>query len=182
MEAFLYTMLNSGEGQVVLYVCKEKCMILPYKFLTSTVVPHGTTRAPLQLDQGLLQMSFEEDRNDGEASVTDKFRESVSKFTFSTPCQPQLNPVVATVHSSELPTLRRSSRVAAVVTPSRNLEIKCDFDNLSSTSPGKGKRKARNTSLSKNAAKKLKRGYAPPEAYAHLSPLTDYLAYGLNGV
>lgn len=126
-------------------------------------------------------MSFEEDRNDGEASVTDKFRESVSKFTFSTPCQPQLVPAVAEVHSSELPILRRSSRVSAVVT-SRKREIKCDVDTLSPTPPGKHKRKAPNASLSKNAAKKLKRGYAPPEAYAHLSPLTDCLAYGLDGV
>lgn len=126
-------------------------------------------------------MSYEEDRNDGEASVTDKFRESVSKFTFSTACQPQLGPAVATVHSSELPTLRHSSRVTAVAT-SRKLEIKCDVDTLSSRSPGKGKRKAPNASLSKNAAKKLKRGYAPPEAYAHLSPLTDYLVYGLDVV
>ncbi|KAG1840815.1 uracil-DNA glycosylase-like protein [Suillus subalutaceus] len=126
-------------------------------------------------------MSFEEDRNDGEASVTENFRESVTKFTFSTPCQPQLGPAVATVHSSELPTLRRSSRVAAVAT-SRKPGIKCEVDALISTSPGKGKRKAPNASLSKNAVKKLKRGYAPPEAYAHLSPLTDYLAYGLDVV
>lgn len=128
-------------------------------------------------------MSFEEDHNDGEASVTDKFRESVSKFTFSAPCQPQLDPAVAAVHSSdsELPTLRRSSRVSAVVT-SRKREIKCDVDTLSSTPPGKRKRKAPNASLSKNAAKKLKRGYAPPEAYAHLPPLTDCLAYGLDVV
>lgn len=126
-------------------------------------------------------MSFEEDCNDGEASATKKFRESVTKFTFSTPCQPQLDPAVVTAHSSELPTLRRSSRVAAVVT-SRKPEIKYDADALSSTSPGKGKRKAPNASLSKNTAKKLKRGYAPPEAYAHLSPLTDCLAYGLDVV
>jgi hypothetical protein len=126
-------------------------------------------------------MSFEEDRNDGEASVTDKFRESFSKFTLSTPCQLQLEPAVAEVHSSELPILRRSSRVSAVVA-SRKREIKCDIDTLSSTPPGKHKRKAPNASLSKNAAKKLKRGYAPPEAYAHLSPLTDCLAYGLDGV
>lgn len=124
-------------------------------------------------------MSFEEDRNDGDASVTEKFRESISKFTLiSTPCQPQLDSAVATVHSSEL---RRSFRVAAAV-KSRKPEVKCHVDALSSTSPGKGKRKAPNASLSKNAAKKLKRGYAPPEAYAHLSPLTDYLAYGLDGV
>lgn len=120
-------------------------------------------------------MSFEEDCNDGEASVTEKFRDSVAKFKFSTPYQPQLDPAVATAHSSELPTLRRSSRAAAV-------EIKCDVDTLSSTSPGKIKRKAPNASASKNAAKKLKRGYAPPEVYAHLSPLTDYLAYGLDVV
>ncbi|KAG2340241.1 DNA glycosylase [Suillus weaverae] len=126
-------------------------------------------------------MSFEEDRNDGQPSVTEKFRESVTKFTFSTPCQPQLDPAVATVHSSELPTLRRSSRVAAVVT-SRKLEIDCNVHPSSLTSPGKGKRKAPDTKLSKSAAKKLKRGYAPPEAYAHLSPLTDYLAYGLDVV
>ncbi|KAG2140858.1 uracil-DNA glycosylase-like protein [Suillus cothurnatus] len=114
-------------------------------------------------------MSLEEDRNNGDASVTDKFRESITKFTFSTPCQPQLDSAVA---SSELPTSRCSSRVAAV----RKLEIKCDVDALSSNSPGKRKRKAPNASPSK----KLKRGYAPPEAYAHLSPLTDYLAYGLD--
>lgn len=125
-------------------------------------------------------MSFEEDPNDGDASVTEKFRESISKFTLiSTPCQPQLNSAVATVHSSEL---RRSFRVAAAV-KSRKPEVKCHVDALNNpTSPGKGKRKASNASLSKNAAKKLKRGYAPPEAYAHLSPLTDYLAYGLDVV
>ncbi|KAG2058274.1 DNA glycosylase [Suillus hirtellus] len=124
-------------------------------------------------------MSFEEDCNDGDVSVTKKFRESISKFTsISTPCQPQLDSAVATVHSSEL---RRSFRVATAV-KSRKPEVKCHVDALSSTSPGKGKRKAPNASLSKNTAKKLKRGYAPPEAYAHLSPLTDYLAYGLDVV
>ncbi|KAG1730319.1 uracil-DNA glycosylase-like protein [Suillus lakei] len=132
-------------------------------------------------------MSFEKDRNDAEASVTEKFRASVTKFTFSTPspvstpCRPLVDPSVTTVHSSELPTLRRSSRVAAAVTP-RKLEIKCDVDVLSSTLLRKGKRKAPGAGLSKNAAKKFKRGYAPPEAYAHLSPLTDYLAYGLDVV
>ncbi|KAG2152632.1 DNA glycosylase [Suillus bovinus] len=132
-------------------------------------------------------MSFEEDCNDTDRDVsgTKKFQESIAKFTFSTPHQIQLDPAVTTVHSSELPTLklRRSFRVAAAV-KSRKLEIKChvDSDALSSTSPGKGKRKAPNAILSKNATKKLKRGYAPPEAYAHLSPLTDYLAYGLDVV
>ncbi|KAG2138509.1 DNA glycosylase [Suillus clintonianus] len=127
-------------------------------------------------------MSFEEDpcNIDAEASVTEKFRASVTKFTFSTPCQPQVNPAATTVDSSELPTLRRSSRVKAVT--SRKLEIKRDVDALISTSPAKRKRKAPDASLSKNSIKKHKRGYAPPETYAHLSPLTDCLAYGLDVV
>jgi hypothetical protein len=99
--------------------------------------------------------------------VTETFRESISKFKFSTPS--------ITAPSS----LRRSVRVAAT-TASPKLVV--NHDVVPSPTPAKGKRKAPDGSPSKNAVKKLKRGYAPPETYAHLSPLTDCLVHGLDGV
>ncbi|KAG1731613.1 uracil-DNA glycosylase-like protein [Suillus paluster] len=127
-------------------------------------------------------MSFEEDHNDAESSATENFRESINKFTFTTPCQPQVDPAVTTADSSkQLLTLRRSSRVAASVTSGRSV-VRRDSHALSLPLSRKGKRKAPDASLSKDAVKKLKRGYAPPEAYSHLSPLTDCLAYGLDVV
>ncbi|OAX34162.1 DNA glycosylase [Rhizopogon vinicolor AM-OR11-026] len=112
-------------------------------------------------------MSLKEEHDD-EDLATERFKASLSKFIFSTP------PVTAQDNSSEVPNSRRSVRAAT----SQNL-VKPDV----LPSPSRmGKRKASDGSPSKNSTKKLKRGYAPPETYAHLSPLTDYLAYGLDVV
>ncbi|OJA10740.1 hypothetical protein AZE42_07270 [Rhizopogon vesiculosus] len=113
-------------------------------------------------------MSLKEEHDD-EDLVTERFKASLSKFIFSTPS------VTAQDNSSEVPNSRRSVRAAT----SQNLVVKPDV--LPSPSR-KGKRKASDGSPSKNSTKKLKRGYAPPETYAHLSPLTDYLTYGLDVV
>jgi hypothetical protein len=101
--------------------------------------------------------------------VTETFRESISKFKFSTPS------ITAPGDSS----LRRSVRVA---TTAASPKLVVNHDVVPSPTPAKGKRKAPDGSPSKNAVKKLKRGYAPPETYAHLSSLTDCLAHGLDGV
>lgn len=98
--------------------------------------------------------------------VTETFRESISKFKFSTPS-------ITAPDDSSL-------RVATSTATSPKLVV--NHDVVPSPTPAKGKRKAPDGSPSKNAVKKLKRGYAPPETYAHLSPLTDCLVHGLDGV
>jgi hypothetical protein len=51
---------------------------------------------------------------------------------------------------------------------------------LLSCSPSK-KRTAEADDQEQTPRKKMKRGYAPPEQYAHLKPLGDYLHEGLDG-
>jgi len=92
--------------------------------------------------------------------ITENFKEYLSKFKFST----------APDHIS--------SRVPTTATPQKLVVDR----KVSPSTSRKRKRKVFDASPSKSPAKKLKRGYAPPEKYAHLAPLTDYLAYGLDGV
>ncbi|KAI0062782.1 DNA glycosylase [Artomyces pyxidatus] len=103
------------------------------------------------------------------------FRETVSEFKFI-PSPDGSSPVV-----------RRSPR-KRTVTEKMKYEPESDDDVLPTMSTPKSSRKRSDSFFeSGNASraasrspKKQKRGYAPPEVYAHLNLLSDYLAEGLD--
>lgn len=108
-------------------------------------------------------------------------RRSPRNFSSSSPLNPSAFAVNAEAENVTLPLTPTSNVKARVArtgssSSSKKRKHEPDDDNCLPLplSPS-------TTSLSGKASKKQKRGYAPPETYAHLKGLPDHLAYELDG-
>jgi len=112
----------------------------------------GTHNFPVTPRPDATQGSNDTDRD---AAKLDAFRLSVSKFTFTPP---------VTRSASRSATIKKEDTPQPVVSASQKRPL-LRGDRLRERSP----------------KKKVKRGYAPPETYAHLNALQDCLADMLDG-
>ncbi|SJL09721.1 uncharacterized protein ARMOST_13102 [Armillaria ostoyae] len=114
---------------------------------------------------------------EGPQQAVTTFRESIAQF--SCKLEPHTSPVPALRRSSRRPIPRRSYTEFESTTPKREpLEKKRLFLDLDH---GLDQKKAfLKRSPSSPPKKKLKRGFAPPETYAHLNLLPDHLQLHLD--
>ncbi|KAK0223304.1 uracil-DNA glycosylase-like protein [Armillaria fumosa] len=126
----------------------------------------------ISMEEGSLALA------EGSQQAVTTFRESIAQF--SCKLEPHTSPVPALRRSSRRPIPRRSYTEFEDITPKREpLEKKRLFVDLDHGLDQKKAFLKRSPSASP-PKKKLKRGFAPPETYAHLNLLPDHLQLHLD--